>query len=226
MVYVCERSVEGFFFFFAARPPRAPAAPWLSLCSSVAMCCAHVAISSVNQPLCAAASLRAVTVSPLVANTDLLHLATCRGMKRHRGGQRTGCALKLAFRRGTTGQSPHRNTPVGHEGSTGSDGCSGEQLLKLEMKHSTTASQRQGEALHLVQCDSVQDADRKLNALPVLCWKDDYVQLYLGVMSVENQLKGKELCIVITSVYLYPCFFPSFLFFLFSLDTNWRVCWQ
>lgn len=64
--------------FFAARSPWAPAALWLSLRSSIAMCCAHVPISSVNQSLCGAASLRAVTVYPLTTKADLLHLSTCK----------------------------------------------------------------------------------------------------------------------------------------------------
>lgn len=64
--------------FFAARSPWAPAALWLSLRSSIAMCCAHVPISSVNQSLCGAASLRVVTVYPLITKADLLHLSTCK----------------------------------------------------------------------------------------------------------------------------------------------------
>lgn len=50
--------------------------PWLSLCSSFTMCCAHVPISPVNQSLCRAASFTAVTAFPLVANTDLVRLST------------------------------------------------------------------------------------------------------------------------------------------------------
>lgn len=46
--------------------------PWLSLCASFTMCCTHVPISPVNQSLCRAASFTAVTVFPLVTNTELV----------------------------------------------------------------------------------------------------------------------------------------------------------
>lgn len=58
--------------------------PWLPLCSSIAMCCTHVPISPVNQSLCRAASLAAVTVYPLITNAHPAHLSTRGGKKLQR----------------------------------------------------------------------------------------------------------------------------------------------
>jgi len=46
--------------------------PWLSICSSLTMCCAHVLNRPVNQSLCRAASSTAVTVVPFVTTTGLV----------------------------------------------------------------------------------------------------------------------------------------------------------
>lgn len=52
---------------------------------------------------------------------------------------------------------------------------------------------------------------------PLLCLKDQYVQLYLGVMSVEIDKRGKELYICICLCVCMCMFFSSF---FFSLYTN------